>query len=71
MEVKIMNKINEKDVLEYNKKINILATIKNCITLICFTILAIVFNKWWIVLFSALFVVSVGKKNRSDDNEKD
>ncbi len=66
-----MNKINEKDVLEYNKKINILATIKNCITLICFTILAIVFNKWWIVLFSALFVVSVGKKNRSDDNEKD
>ncbi len=71
MEVKIMNKINEKVVLEYNKKINILSTIKNCITLICFTILAIVFNKWWIVLFSALFVVSVGKKNRSDDNEKD
>lgn len=63
----IMNKINEKDVLEYNKKINILATIKNCITLICFTILAIVFNKWWIVLFSALFVVSVGKKNGSDE----
>lgn len=63
-----MNKINENDVLEYNKKINILATIKNCITLICFTILSIVFNKWWIVLFSALFVVSVGKKNRSDDN---
>lgn len=62
-----MNKINEKDVLEYNKKINILVTIKNCITLICFTILAIVFNKWWIVLFSALFVVSVEKKNRSDE----
>ena len=68
MEVMKMNKINEKDVLEYNKKINILATIKNCITLICFTILAIVFNKWWIVLFSALFVVSVGEKSRSDDN---
>lgn len=63
-----MNKINEKDILEYNKKINILATIKNCITLICFTILAIVFNKWWIVLFSALFVVSVEKKNGSDDD---
>lgn len=62
-----MNKINEKDVLEYNKKINILATIKNCITLICFTILAIVFNKWWIVLFSALFVVSVEKKSGSDE----
>lgn len=62
-----MSKISEKDVLEYNKKINILAAIKNCVTLICFTILAIVFKKWWIVLFSALFIVSVGKQNGSDD----
>ena len=57
-----MNKINEKDVLEYNKKINILATIKNCITLICFTILAIVFNKWWIIFFSIIFLTTFESK---------
>ena len=30
--------------------------IKNSITLICFTILAIIFGKWWIIFFSALFL---------------
>lgn len=30
--------------------------IKNIIAIICFTILAIVFNKWWIVLFSLIFL---------------
>ena len=58
-----MNK-EDKEILDYNKKINILAVIKNCITLICFTILAIVFKKWWIVLFSILFYVSVGKGDK-------
>lgn len=28
----------------------------NTITIICFTILAIVFRYWWIVLFSILFL---------------
>ena len=27
----------------------------NAITIICFTILAIVFKKWWIIFFYALF----------------
>ena len=30
--------------------------IKNIIAIICFTILAIVFNKWWIILFSLIFL---------------
>jgi len=29
--------------------------IRNSINLICFTILAIVFQKWWIIFFSCLF----------------
>lgn len=36
-------------------KIYLLVILKNIISLICFTILAIVFKKWWIVLFSLLF----------------
>ena len=31
--------------------------IYNAINLICFTVLAILFNKWWIILFSALFLL--------------
>ena len=30
--------------------------IVNSIIIICFTILAVVFSKWWIILFSALFL---------------
>lgn len=30
--------------------------IKNSISIICFTVLAITFNKWWIALFAALFL---------------
>ena len=30
--------------------------IKNSIVIICFTALAIIFNKWWIILFAALFL---------------
>ena len=33
--------------------------IKNSIMLICWTALAIVFHKWWIALFAALFLSSV------------
>lgn len=47
--------------LELRKKLNILVVIRNCVSLVCFTILAIVFNKWWIVFFSILFYAYVGK----------
>ena len=30
--------------------------IKNCTAIICFTVLALTFNKWWIVLFALLFL---------------
>ena len=36
--------------------------LKNIIAIICFTILAIVFNKWWIVLFSLLFLTYLESK---------
>ena len=36
-------------------KLLIVMWIKNCIVLICFTILAVVFKEWWIVLISLLF----------------
>ena len=29
--------------------------LKNTIMVICFTVLAVVFQKWWIIFFSALF----------------
>lgn len=33
--------------------------IGNSINIICWTILAVVFNKWWVALFAMLFVTSV------------
>ena len=46
--------------------------IKNSICIICWTALAIVFNKWWIALFGVLFIsslktVSINKKCRVCD----
>lgn len=34
----------------------------NSVAIICFSILAVVFNAWWIVLFSILFIRSVQRK---------
>ena len=47
-----------------NKNIYWSIAIKNIICVICFTALSIVFYKWWIVLFSALFMTSYEIKNR-------
>lgn len=33
--------------------------IKNSICVICWTVLAITFNKWWIALFGVLFLTSI------------
>lgn len=38
------------------KNLNILLTITNTISVICWTILAIVFKHWWIALFGLLFL---------------
>lgn len=48
------------------KNVVIMGTIKQIISLICFTILAIVFNHWWIVFFSIIFMclnVNIDEKN--------
>ena len=55
--------MEEKD--GYKKYLNKLMAVENSITLICFTILAIVFGKWWIVLFSVLFFTSI-EKNKEE-----
>ena len=41
--------------IEYYKYISKLCVIRNSISLICFTILAIIFKHWWIVFFALLF----------------
>ena len=47
--------------------------LKNSIMMICFTVLAIVFNKWWISLFAALFLSNLkikGETDEKDDNTR-
>ena len=46
-----------------NKNIWWAWAIKNSICTICWVILAIVFNKWWIALFSVLFLSSLTTEN--------
>lgn len=29
---------------------------KNAVAIVCFTLLAIIFNKWWLIFLSALFL---------------
>lgn len=42
----------------------------NSIAVICFSVLAYVFNKWWIVLFSLLIVMNYKRTNSNEeDNE--
>lgn len=37
-------------------------TVHNAVCIICFTVLAIVFRKWWVALFSILFMLFVNTK---------
>ena len=41
----------------------------NIVNIVCFTILAITFNKWWIILFACLFQAFY-KHDDGEDNEK-
>lgn len=56
-----------KDTLKYHRFLNLLVVIRNSISLICFTILAIIFKKWWIVFFATLFVSYIGKDKEKDE----
>jgi hypothetical protein len=51
---------------EYNKYINKLAVIRNCVSLICCTILAIAFNKWWLIFIAVLFTSFVENVDEGD-----
>lgn len=55
-----------KDEVELNKQLNLIVAIRNSITLICFTLLAIIFKTWWIVFFALLFWVSVTKDEKKE-----
>jgi len=53
-------------------KLTIAVLIKNTITLIVFSVLAIIFQKWWIVLISVLFFTfTENKKETKNDRRKD
>lgn len=39
--------------------------IKNSICVICWTMLAIVFNKWWVALFGALFLSGLQTQHKN------
>ncbi len=51
---------------EYKKYLFKLCIIKNIVTIICFTILSIVFNKFWIIFISVLFMSSVKEKKSEE-----
>lgn len=53
-----------------NLKLYLICYARNVISLICFTILAIVFNKWWIVLFTIIFWCSVEKKEKEENKDE-
>ena len=48
-----------------DKSIYCACLIKNSICVICFTVLAVIFHKWWIVLFSALFLSDLKTTHQS------
>ena len=48
-----------------NKDIWLAWAIKNSISLLVWASLAVVFNKWWIALFSALFISGVQTKYKT------
>lgn len=40
----------------------------NIASVVCFTILAIIFNKWWVVFFALLFIRNISIKT-TDEKE--
>lgn len=43
----------------YTLKLHLIATLENIVSLICFTVLSVVFQHWWIILISCLFFTTV------------
>lgn len=59
------------NVLDYNHKIEISCVIENIVALVCFTVLAIWFNKWWIVFCSVFFMKYTVKEDKKDENRQE
>ncbi len=47
-------------------KLQLAVLAKNTITLICFTILSVIFNHWWIVFFAIIFITTVEKEREEE-----
>ena len=60
----IVNEVNY-----MNKSVWWAWAIKNSICTICWVVLAIVFNKWWIALFGLLFLSSLRTENTTKNKE--
>lgn len=54
-----------------NNKLYFILVLKNIVSIICFTILAIVFNRWWIVFFSILFLSTIEYEYHSEKKDDD
>ena len=50
------------EIQKYNLKLNLIVLFENCFTLGCFTTLAIIFKRWWIIFFALLFMSYVEHK---------
>ena len=48
-----------------NKEVLWVWLLKNVMMMLLWTLIAIVFNKWWIILFALLFMSSVETKHKS------
>lgn len=53
-----------------NLKLTIAVLIKNTMTLIAFSVLAIIFQKWWIALISVLFFTSIENKKETKNDRR-
>lgn len=51
-----------------NLKLQLAVLIKNSITLICFTVLSIIFKKWWIVFGAIIFSTFLVKDEGDEDD---
>lgn len=52
-----------------HSKMNAILLLSNTVRIIAFIVLAIVFNRWWIALFSALFLSSLDEEDQTDKKE--
>lgn len=50
-------------------KVYIAVCAENAIVTICFTVLSVVFHKWWIILFAFLFYTSAKRRGGSNENK--